>query len=314
MPTITQLEYILAVHRTKHFGRAAKECFVSQPSMSAQIQKVEDEIGIIIFDRSKKPILTTDVGEKFVEQAKIILREHKKIFDISKDEEEISGNFHLAVIPTLAAYVIPLFIQSFSKKYPKVDLKISEFKTEDIISSLYDDQIDGGLLVTPLYDEKIMEKVIFYEPFYVFTSKNHPFYQRKSIKDNELDVENIWLLEEGHCFRDQVLRICSLREKKKKLDNVTFNSGNLETLINLVRNENGYTLLPDLATKYLTNYEKKSQLKNFKKPIPTREVSIVYSRSFLKEPIIKALHQEIQINLPEHLKSLKKKSFEVVDI
>lgn len=314
MPTITQLEYILAVHRTKHFGRAAKECHVSQPSMSAQIQKVEDELDLVIFDRSKKPILTTSVGQKFIDQAKIILKEHKKILDIKKNEKDISGHFHLAVIPTLAAYTIPLFIQSFSKKYPQVNLKISEYKTEDIISALYDDSIDAGLLVTPLQDNKIIERSLFFEPFYLFVSDQHPLYKKKAIKDSELDTETIWLLEEGHCFRDQVLKVCSQRKNKKILDNITFSSGNLETLINLVRNSQGYTLLPDLATQHLSPKERKNNLKSFKNPIPTREVSIVHSRSFLKENIISALEAEIILQLPQHLKSFKKNKISVIDI
>lgn len=200
MPTLTQLEYTIAVHKHKHFARAAHECHVSQPSLSAQIQKVEEEMDLIIFDRSKKPILTTERGEKFIEQAKVVLREHKKLFHITSHNGELTGHFHLGVIPTLSAYIIPLFIESFSKKHPKVQLTVSEYKTEDIVKMLYDDELDGGLLVTPLHDDKIIERSLFFEPFYVFASDHHELAGRKFVRDDELDGNSVWLLNEGTAF------------------------------------------------------------------------------------------------------------------
>lgn len=313
MPSITQLEYIVAVDQLKHFGRAARECNVSQPSLSAQIQKVEDELDSIIFDRSKKPVITTDQGLKIVQQAKTILSEHRKLFQLSGNSEEVSGNFHLGVIPTLSSYIIPLFIESFSQTYPRVKLKVSEYKTQDIISMLYDDKLDGGLLVTPLNDGKIIERSLFLEPFYAFISKNHKLSSRKFIKDEELDSESVWLLNEGHCFRDQVIKVCSLKDKNQVLKNVNFESGNLETLKNLIRRGKGYTLLPHLATLNLTTAETNDNLKRFKQPIPTREVSLVHSRSFLKEAIISALIEEILANIPSELRSVKKAQIDIID-
>lgn len=314
MPTLTQLEYIIAVHKHKHFARAAEECHVSQPSLSAQIQKVEEELSTIIFDRSKKPVLTTAKGEQLVEQAKVVLREHKKLFDITVNEGSLSGEFHLGVIPTLSSYIIPLFIETFSRKHPNVKLKISEYKTEDIIQRLYDDDLDGGLLVTPLHDDKIIERSLFFEPFYVFASDDHELAHRKYVKDDDLDGSSVWLLNEGHCFREQVIKVCSLKHQNQVLKNITFESGNLETLKNLIRQGRGYTLLPHLATLNLSREEKNNNLVRFTKPVPTREVSLVHSRSFLKEKIIEALVDDILAAIPEDLKSLKKGSFEVIDI
>ncbi len=314
MPTLTQLEYILAVHKLKHFARAAEECHVSQPSLSAQIQKVEEELDLIIFDRSKKPIMTTEQGEKFIEQARIVLREYKKIFSIAGVQGELKGDFHLGVIPTLSAYIIPLFIEAFSQKNPLVKLKISEYKTEDILEKLYNDELDGGLLVTPLNNDRIIERSLFFEPFYIFASSKHELFQRKYVKDDELDGSSVWLLNEGHCFRDQVVKVCSLKNKNSVLKNVLFESGNLETLKNLIRQGQGYTLLPYLATLNLSDEEKNNNLVRFAKPVPTREVSLVHSRSFLKEKIIDALVSEILESLPKELKSLKKGTFEVIDI
>jgi LysR family hydrogen peroxide-inducible transcriptional activator len=314
MPSITQLQYIVAVDSHRHFGRAAKDCHVSQPSLSAQIQKVEEELSFVIFDRSKNPILTTAQGERLIKQAKIVLKEHKRIFEIETDGSEPSGSFQLGVIPTLIPYVVPMFIESFSRKYPKVNLSISELKTEDIISSLYEDEIDGAILVTPLYDDKIIELSLFFEPFYAFVAKDHPLYRKKRVKDGELNPDSIWLLDEGHCFRDQVIRVCSMRKEKKIMKNINFRSGSLETLMNMVRKGHGYTLIPHLATLDLSEQEKQKNLKSFVKPVPTREVSLVHSRSFLKEKIIEALESEVILNLPPEIQSLKKGNISVIDI
>ena len=314
MPTLTQFEYLLAVDETKSFSRAAKKRNVSQPSLSAQVQKVEEELDIIIFDRSKKPIITTKKGQLVIDQAKNTIREYKKIFDIKNDSGKIKGEFHLAVIPSLAPYVVPLFIKNFSKNYPDVKLYINEYKTDDIIEALYDDAIDAGLLVTPLNDDKIIERSLFFERFFLYTSKNHKLSEKKIITDMDLDASSVWLLEEGHCFRDQVIKVCSVDRRKNVLDNIKFASGSLETLINLIRQGDGYTLLPELATLCLPEQEKKDNLRKFKQPIPTREVSLVHSRSFLKQDIIEALQKEIIGNLPKGIKSLKREQISVIDI
>ncbi|MBI1390144.1 MAG: LysR family transcriptional regulator [bacterium] len=313
MPTLTQLQYILAVYKTKHFGRAAEDCFVSQPSLSAQIQKVEEELGVVIFDRSKKPILLTDKGKKVIEQAKKILNEYKKLLEINQAHDEISGEFQLGVIPTLASCLLPLFIEQFSNKYPKVQLTINEYKTQDMVRALHDDALDAGLLVTPLKDEHLIGRTLFYEPFYLFVSQNHELAKKKKITEKDLDMESIWLLEEGHCFRDQVLKLCSARNQYQAMRNINFASGSLETLISLVRKGRGYTLLPYLAASQLLDQEKQEYIKPFQVPVPTREVSLVYSRSVLKLEIIDALEHEIVQALPGELSSKRKKSFEIID-
>lgn len=315
MPTITQLEYLIAVDKEKHFGKAALACHVSQPSLSAQIQKIEEELEVIIFDRSKKPIIATETGIEIINQAKIILMEHKKLGSIANlGANEPRGSFHLAVIPTLAPYVLPLFIKKFSKEFPKVKLKINEYKTEDIISLLVNDEIDAGLLVTPLDDTRLIERHLFFEPFYAYVSKDHPLANRKILEESDLEHSGIWLLEEGHCFRDQVLKICNMDKKIGVLENVEFASGNLETLKNLVKTNSGYTLLPELAVQQLRQDEVKRYIKKFKKPVPTREVSLVHSRSFLKETVVSALEKVILDCLPNRVRSLKKSDLDVIDL
>ncbi len=314
MPTITQLKYILAVHSYKNFTKAALKTNISQPSLSNQVNKVEDELNIIIFDRTKKPIKTTLKGIEVVEQAKKIIRESEKLLDIKNDSGILSGNFHLAVIHSLAPYIIPLFIESFSHKYPRINLKISEYKTDEIIERLYEDKIDAGLLVTPLYDNKIVERNIFYEKFYIYTSKNHALYKKINLSESDLDSKSIWLLEEGHCLRNQVIKVCSLNNENNVLKNINFQSGNLETLINLIRRGKGYTLLPELATLNLSDFEKKNNLKCFLNPVPTREVSLVHSLTYLKQGIIEALEKEIYKNLPKKFNTLNKKNIEIIKI
>ncbi len=313
--TITQLEYVLAVNKYRHFGKAASSCFVTQPTLSMQLQKLEDELDVIIFDRSKSPILPTSEGEAIIQQAQVVVRENKKILDIVKDGKgKLAGQFKLAVIPTLAPYLIPLFARNFVTKYPEVRLIIEEAKTEDIIKLLETDDIDAGLLVTPLHDDSIIERVLYYEPFYLFVDPKHPLSKKKKVNQADLDLKDIWLLNKGNCFRDQVLNICAdSKSYNDANDNLKFESGNFETLKNMVLKYSGHTILPHIAVSQLTPSRAKL-IREFSKPVPTREVSLIHSRSFLKERIIDALEQEIINTIPKELKTLKSRDLEIVEI
>ena len=312
--TITQLEYILAVEKYRHFGKAAKSCSVTQPTLSMQLQKAEEELGVILFDRSRTPILPTEEGIQIINQSRLVLREYKKIFSIiDANKGEVRGEFKLAVIPTLAPYLIPLFAGAFVEKYPDVILTIEEFKTEDIIDLLGRDEIDAGLLVTPIHGENFIERVLFHEPFSVFASMDHHLLKKSKIKDKDLDTSDVWLLNEGHCFRQQVLNLCKLSRENGLHDNLKFESGNLETLKNMVLNSSGYTLLPKLAVMNLSK-EERLHVREFQSPVPTREVSLVHNRIFLKEKIISALEESIVENLPEILTSMKRKNYEIISI
>lgn len=313
MPSITQLRYLVSIHKTKHFGRAAKECHVSQPSLSAQIQKLEEQLGFIIFDRSKSPVLTTVKGQQVIAQAKIVLAEHKKLEGFANEPGEVAGPFHLGVIPTLSPYVVPRFIESFANQHPLVELTISELQTSQIIEALYEDKLDGGLLVTPLNNEKLKERVLFHEPFYLFTY-NDQLLKKGHVKEGDLDPGLAWLLDEGHCLRNQTLRICSRRTRQKVLPNITFASGSLDTLINMTRRSTGYTLLPYLASEQLSPLERANNIRPFSKPVPSREVSLVHRRTYLKEKILEALEKNITDNTPKELKSLKPQTIDIIDI
>lgn len=312
--TLTQIEYVLSVAKHGHFGRAADACFVTQPTLSMQIQKLEDELQVTIFDRSRNPIKPTLEGTTIIEQGKKVISEHKKIFTLlEQSKDEVIGEFKLAVIPTLSPFIVPLFAQSFIDKFPKVKLKIEEHTTDEIIKMLKDDLVDAGLLVTPLNEKSILEKVLYYEPFYLFSSNGHPLSKRKTVKQEDLNINDIWLLNKGNCFRDQVLNICSKNKNQKITNPINFESGNFETLKNMVISGCGYTLLPHMAIENLAE-KQKTMTTPFTKPIPTREVSLVFTKHSVKNKIINALEEEILYNVPEELLDFNEKKQEVIDI
>lgn len=298
--TLIQLQYVTAVEQTRNFSLAAQACFVSQPTLSMQIQKLEGDLGVTLFDRSKKPVEPTDLGRKLISQARVVLQEAQRIEELIKEERsEISGEFKLGIIPTLAPYLLPLFLESFIKKYPMVNLVVEELQTQQIINRLNEDQLDAGLLVTPLNVSGIIEKPLFHDPFLVYLSHKHPLLSKNKVTHQDLSLEDVWLLNEGHCFRDQAIEICGrVKRKIPGRRNLTFESGNLETLKRLVDQKFGYTLLPSLATAGMSAAEKKKKIRYFKAPIPTREVSLVYSRAYLKKAILDVLFQEVHQSIP----------------
>ncbi len=313
--TISQLEYILAVDKYRNFGKAAEACCVTQPTLSMQIQKLEEELGTVIFDRSKKPIIPTEVGEKIIKQAKFVIRDYNKINNIVlESKDKVVGDFRLAVIPTLAPYTIPLFAKNFSEQYKSVNLIIEEYKTEDIIDHLNEDRIDAALLVTPLHDESIEEIVLYYEPFYLFVSPSHKLSNQDFINQDELDLEDIWLLNKGNCFRDQVLNICSEKIEQQALnENLKFESGSFETLKNMVLKYSGYTILPKMAVSQLSK-DQLGFVRKFDNPVPSREVSLVYSRKIYKKRIIDSIQRTVAHSLPEEYIKLKNDDVQVIEI
>jgi LysR family hydrogen peroxide-inducible transcriptional activator len=304
MATLTQLEYLVAVDRHRHFGKAAKACNVSQPTLSMQLQKLEEEFDMPFFDRTKQPILPTPLAIPVIEQAKTILRENEKLKHLAQLQEgSVSGDFHLAVIPSVAPYLLHRFVSDLSTRYPQLNLVISEKTTAQIIEALNRDEIDAGILATPLHDDSLDERPLYYEPFHVFAAKNHALTKQKSVTEDELPSSDIWLLSEGHCLRNQVIKLCSLRKSSAVFQNVKFESGSLETIIHLIEQGHGYTLLPALAAEKLMK-EKNPLLKQFKGEIPTREISLVYQRSQYKQNILKAVAESVRSHLPGivHLK------------
>jgi len=311
--TLTQLEYILAVNKYRHFGKAAKACFVTQPTLSMQVHKLEDEMGILVFDRSKSPVMPTPEGKAVIDQARVVVRERKRLLDVVQQTKgALSGDFRLAVIPTLSPYVLPLFVERFVQAQPDLNLIIEECKTEEIVALLAQDEIDAGLLVTPLHDDSLTELPLFYEPFYLFVDPDHPLAKKKKIRQEDLDLGEIWLLNKGNCFRDQVLNICA-DDQGSEPGTVRFESGNFETLKNMVLTSSGYTILPDLAVRQLSA-QRKRLVRPFRQPVPTREISLVYGRSVLRKRVIDALEEAIVKAIPKELRAINRRDVEVVEI
>ena len=289
--TITQLKYTLAIAEHKNFTKAAEKCFVTQPTLSTQIQKLEDELDVIIFDRGKKPIELTDVGRKIVFQARNIVNEAERIQDIVDQQKGfIGGEFRLGIIPTVMPTLLPMFLKSFIKKYPKVKLKIEELTTEEILTR-NEGHLDAAIAATPLENETIKERVLYYEPFVAYIPENHRLKDKKAIEISDLEIEDMLLLEDGHCFRDGVINLCKTFKDQVE-DSFQLESGSIETLIKLSNEGLGMTLLPYLHT--LDFRERLSpNLRHFTEPSPAREVSIIYHKSELKMQIIDAMHNVI---------------------
>lgn len=290
--TITQLYYVLAVAENQNFTKAAEKCFVTQPTLSMQIQKLEDQLDVKIFDRSKKPIELTDVGRKIVTQAKNIVNESYRIQDIVDQQKGfVGGEFRLGIIPTIMPTLLPMFLKNFIKKHPKVKLKIEELTTEEIIMRIKEGHLDAAIASTPLEDENIKERVLYFEPFVSYIPKGHRLHTMKKINVSDLDIDDMLLLEDGHCFKDGVINLCKAF-KNHADDKFQLESGSIETLIKLSNEGLGMTLLPYLHT--LDIREKESEnLHYFNDPPPAREVSIIYHKSELKMQIIEALQDVI---------------------
>jgi LysR family hydrogen peroxide-inducible transcriptional activator len=290
--TITQLKYALAIAEYKNFTKAAEKCFVTQPTLSTQIQKLEDELDVIIFDRGKKPIELTEVGRKIVFQARNIVNEAERIQDIVDQQKGfIGGEFRLGIIPTIMPTLLPMFLKNFIKKYPKVKLKIEELTTEEILTRINDGHLDAAIAATPLESDNIKERILYYEPFVAYVPDSHRLKDKKTIDVTDLKIDDMLLLEDGHCFREGVINLCKTF-KDQIDDNFQLESGSIETLIKLSNEGMGMTLLPYLHT--LDIKEKLCpNLRHFAKPSPAREVSIIYHKSELKMQIIDAMHNVI---------------------
>lgn len=306
MITLTQLEYIVAVDTYRHFGKAAEHCFITQPTLSMQIKKLEEDLEIIIFDRSKQPLIPTDVGQRIIEQARVVLKETDELNNIVKDHKnQVSGLLRVGIIPTLAPYLLPIFIGKYKKKYPNIFIKVVEQTTANIVELLNKDLIDVGILVTPLKEDKINEKPIFYEEMLIYANANHKLHKQKEITLKDIATPEIWLLSDGHCFRDQVINLCSFLGTTDSKLPFHFEAGSLETLMNIVDREGGITLIPELAKEGMSD-RRLNNVKSFTNFKPLREVSLVYSRHFAKHKLINLLWREIREDIPVELQDDKR--------
>jgi LysR family transcriptional regulator, hydrogen peroxide-inducible genes activator len=304
---LQQLEYIIAVYETRNFARAADRCCVTQPTLSMMIHKLEEELEIKIFDRKSKPVVPTRAGEEIIHKARQIVAEVNHLKEFSKElRGEVTGELRLGIIPTLAPYLLPLFLKSFTANYPELRIFVRELFTEEIINELKKGELDIGLLATPLNDRSITERILFYEEFFVYASESENLPEKKLYLPKEIHLDHLWLLEEGHCLRSQVLNLCALKQSVSIRDNLHYEAGSIETLIHLVDRQEGITIVPRLAIYRMTPGQKK-KLREFAEPKPVREISLVFQTDFPRKKLLEILEKEITGILPFE-RDVKKKS------
>jgi LysR family hydrogen peroxide-inducible transcriptional activator len=303
MITLTQLEYIVAVARHGSFRQAAKACFVTQPTLSMQIKKLEDDLGVSIFDRGAQPVQPTPLGKRVLEQSAVVLNQAARIEELVRAaKSSVEGELSLAVIPTLAPYVLPLFVERFTRAHPAVQLRIEESTTDAILQALRERRLDVGLLATPLHEPMIRERALFREPFYVYARRDSALGQLSQVTDADLKGERVLLLAEGHCLRAQVARVCGYRERKRAREAAGFElaSGSIETLCHLVDEGVGYTVIPHLARRWSAT--RHGRVIPFSEPQPSREVGLIVHESFTRDALLDALAASIEGSLPPELR------------
>ncbi|HSU38289.1 MAG TPA: LysR substrate-binding domain-containing protein [Polyangiaceae bacterium] len=305
--TLTQMRYAVEIEQSGSFRLAASAAHVSQSGLSMQIQKLEDLLGTVLFDRSKKPVLLTPAGAAALAQMRTILRETERLGQIVVDGGEPGGRYRLGVIPTLSPTVIPLFLGPFSRAYPRVELVVEELRTAEIITRLRADTLDAGLLSTPLGVPGISEKVLGLEGMVAYLPPGDPLASHHEIAQSELADRALWVMPEGHCFRSQVLSYCRPR-KPEGATGIRFESGSFQTLVKLVDDGLGATVLPDLVVRELAASRRKAQVRPLVSPAPVREIGLVTARSDLRRSVTDVLEASIRAALAEVLTPTPKRA------
>lgn len=307
-----QLEYILAVDKARHFVTAANACFVTQATLSMMIRKLEDELEIKIFDRSKVPVVPTEIGKKIIAQGKVILLERDKMVNLIATEQNIlQGDLRIGIIPTLAPYLLPMFLNDFLRQHPLVTLQVNELTTDEIILRLERQDLDAGILAIPLHQAGLKEQHLFYEEFVLYGPAQDKVMKKKYVLPRDIDVNRLWLLQEGHCLREQVINLCELKSRERSMHQLDFAAGSIETLRRMVENNQGMTILPSLALTYMTKAQQRN-IRHFKRPAPVRQIGLVTYRYYIKEKLIEALRDSILEAIPEAMRLSKQ--VEVIEI
>ncbi len=311
---IQQLEYIIAVDNHRHFAKAAEASFVTQPTLSMMIQKLEDELGVKIFDRSQLPVQPTAIGTQIINQARVIVSQVKQIKEIIQEEKGIiQGVFKLGIIPTIAPYLLPKLMKAHDENGYDIVLVIEETTTGQIVEKLLNGALDGAILATPLKNEKITEHPVYYERFYAYVSpKETSLYAKKELEEDDLNINRLWLLEEVHCFRGQILRICNMRKRKSSHSLFSYEAGSISTLINIVDSNSGLTIIPEMAIDELSEKQRRN-VRPLKGISPVREISLVTRREFLRERVLDIIISEVKQAVPQPLLNPDLKKF-IVDI
>lgn len=300
---IQQLEYILAVDQFRHFAKAAEHCRVTQPTLSMMIQKLEDELGIKLFDRNVQPVRPTSSGRKVIDQARVVLQQAAKIKEIVNEEEQsLKGTFRLSVLPTIAPYLLPRFFQQLSEEHKELDIRVQEMQTTPTITALINGDIDAAIIASHPVEQQIQGQTIYYEEFFGYVSRNEHIFKNDLIRTSDINGERLWLLDEGHCFRDQLMRFCQL--EKVKINQAAYRLGSMETFMRMVESGNGITFIPELAVLQLSE-EQKKLVRPFAIPKPTREIVFITRTDFIRHTISNILIDAIKKSVPKEMLTLK---------
>ncbi len=301
--TLQQFEYILAVNQFRHFAKAAEYCRVTQPTLSAMIQKLEEELDTRIFDRSQQPVCPTPVGIHIIEQAQNILVQANRIKNIIEEEKHsLTGIFKLGILPTVAPYLLPRFFPQLMKKYPDLDIRVVEMKTNDIKKALQTGEIDAGIVASLAGMEELQQTPLFYEQFFAYVSREDALFNNEVIRTSDLNGEQLWLLDEGHCFRDQLVRFCQM--KSARASQLAYHLGSMETFMRMVESGKGVTFIPELAVLQLGDAQKEL-VRSFAIPCPTRQVVLLTNKNFIRHTLLEVLVKEIKLSVPKEMLSLK---------
>ena len=300
--TLQQFEYIIALEKFRHFTKAAEYCNVTQPTLSAMIQKLEDELEVKIFDRSQQPISPTPAGLLVIKQAKEALVQAEQIKNIVQEQkQDVAGKFTLGILPTIAPYLLPRFISVLMKKYPKLELRIAEMKTHEIKRALLNGEIDAGVLADIEDLEEYNISHLFYEQYMAYVSKSCPLYEKQLVKSSDLQNHQLWLLDEGHCFRDQMVKYCQIKSAQDS--QMTYSLGSIETFMRMVESGCGVTFIPWMAVQQLSESQKEL-VRPFAIPVPTRHLVVATNKNFIRNTILTAIIEEIQASVPKAMHSL----------
>lgn len=301
--TIVQLEYIIAIAENGSFVEAANKCFVTQPALTTQVKNLEKELDVVIFDRTRKPIIPTEIGKQIIEQSREVILQTKKIPDLVNEfNTDIKGDLRLGIIPTVAPYLIPKFINRFNEYWPSVNVNVVEEITEEVIFKLKNGEMDVGIIATPVDTKGVLAFPLYYEKFYAYVSRSNEKYYKSSLSIDDLNLNDLWLLKEGNCFRNQVINICQGQGEEEFHNHFRYESHNIESLKRIVEVKDGMTLIPQMAAELIPN-DKRDMVKEIPDVNPTREISIVVSRQFLKKRLIDNLRETIKEALPHEMTS-----------
>ena len=308
---IQQLEYIIAVDIHRHFSKAAEASFVTQPTLSMMIHKLEEELGVKIFDRSQLPVQPTEIGRRIIDQARIAVGQVNQIKEIVNEEKGVvKGVFRLGVIPTVSPYLLPKLMQVHSDNKYDIRIVISELTTNQILHGLANDTLDGGILATPLKEPDIKEFPIYYEQFFAYVSPmEKALYAKNALDESDLNSVNLWMLDEVHCFRTQILHLCNLKKRRGANQSIfNFEAGSIDTLINIVDENEGLTVIPEMAIENLSEKQKKN-VRPFKNTTPVREISLITRKEFIRELMIKIIIDEVKEAVPKSLQDEAMKKY-----